>query len=150
MAEKVVYPTFPKGPGASGGSGGDGGDMSSAPTWKDVIDAGDERTRAQNDARFAEIRSSLNDVLSQVHVLNGKIDSQPRSPSIWQIAGVVGAGIGALVAIAAFAFDRFDGGIGAGAIVSNAVEQISAEQRLRDEAQDRRLDEILRAIKDDE
>lgn len=43
----------------SGGSGGDGGDMNGGPTWKDLIDAGDEKTRAQNDARFSEIVGGL-------------------------------------------------------------------------------------------
>lgn len=47
----------------SGGSVGSGGGMSGdGPGWKEYIDAQDEKTRAQNDARFAEVMAGISGV----------------------------------------------------------------------------------------
>lgn len=116
---------------------GNGGGMDAS--TRHYVNAKTDAVRAQNDARFAE-------VLARFDVLKADIDNKPTPPNIWQIAGVVGAGIGALVAIAAFAYDRFDGGVAAGVLVEQAVSQVAEAQATRDSEQDKRLDTILEAI----
>lgn len=78
MAEPSNIYNFPRGPSTafSGGSGGDGGDMSGGPTWKDIIDAGDERTRAQNDARFAEVLAGLDKVNSSLSAFGDTVKTR--------------------------------------------------------------------------
>jgi hypothetical protein len=106
---------------------------------KDYIDAKVDAVRAQNDARFAE-------VLANVSVLSSKIDALPSPVSIWQIWGVALSTLGLAIAIAAFASDRFDGGISASAVVDQATSQITANQAKRDAAQDAKLDLILEKL----
>lgn len=110
-----------------------GGGGSSVDTeTKNYVDANMRAVKAENNASFSR--------------LEGEIDHIPTPPSIWQIAGVVVAGIGALVAIAAFSSDRFDGGIAANAVVDSAISRLAAEQSERDARQDARLEQILKAV----
>ena len=110
----------------SGGAGG-GGDGSLEITLKDYIDAQDEKTRAQNDARFVRIESTLGAM---------------KFPSIWQIGGVIVAGIGIAFGILAFASDRFDGGLSARSVMDPIIEA----QKKRDTGQDKKLDKILTVV----
>lgn len=115
----------------TGGGSGGGGPIVDTHT-KDYVDANIRAARAENSASFAK--------------LEAKIDALPRAPSLWQIASVVAAGITTLLAIGAFAADRFDGGIAAGALVEQAVDRIHQVQAVRDDKQDERLDQILKAL----
>ena len=94
---------------------------------KDYIDAQDEKTRAQNDTRFVRIESRLETM---------------KFPNIWQIGGVIGAGIGISFGILAFASDRFDGGLAAWSVMEPIIEA----QKRRDEGQDEKLDKILTVV----
>jgi hypothetical protein len=94
---------------------------------KNYLDAKVDAVRAQNDARFAE-------VLSKIGALH---------PATWQqnvaiAVGAVGLGLAAL----ALAGDRFDGGLAA----SSLLDKVTAEQAVRDTAQDAKLEQILQAI----
>lgn len=107
---------------------------------KDYIDAQDEKTRAQNDARFAEISAQISKVIS-------KLDDLKDPPSIWQIAGLLltslGVVLGLVFAVLAFASDRFDGGIAA----SGLLDQFEARQSERDADHDAKLDLILEEVR---
>jgi hypothetical protein len=128
--------------GAGGGTGGGGGGSMSGGgsggsdglvTWKDYVDAQDGQTRAQNDARFAEVISRL--------------DSLRDLPRFWPlvVSGIVimtGA-IGIVFTVLSYASDRFDGGIAA----SGLLDTLQQEQEQRDAAQDAKLDQILEAVR---
>lgn len=114
-------------------SGGSGGKPPVDSETKNYVDAKAESVSAQNSASFAK--------------LEAKIDAQPKPATIWQIAGVAGATLTAALAIAAFASDRFDGGIAASSLVDAAVNRISEEQAARDAEQDANMQRILNAIK---
>lgn len=96
-------------------------------TIKDYVDAQDEKTRAQNDARFAE-------VLSRLDGLN--------PATWWQNALLLVGALGIMVAILAFASDRFDSGVSA----MGAVEERLDAERDVNEAQNQRLDRLLNAL----
>ena len=111
----------------SGGTGGDG-----TITWKDYVDAQDNQTRAQNEARFAEVLTGIRAVESQVR----------DKPGVLWLIGVGAAGFLAVLALLAFGGDRFDGGFNAG----NAVSVFLEAQTARDADQDARLDRILTTL----
>ena len=75
--------------------------------------------------------------------LNAKLDKlatkESTSRAVWGAAATV---LGILLAVAAFAGDRFDSGFG----VRSAFDSVLADQRKRDETQDRKLDEILKRL----
>ena len=96
---------------------------------KAYIDAQDEKTRAQNDSRFVRIESRLETM---------------KFPNIWQIAGVVIAGVGISFGILAFASDRFDGGLAARSVMEPIIEA----QKMRDAGQDLKLDKILAVVEE--
>ena len=118
--------------GRGGGSGGNGSGKVEVPL-KDYVDAQDEKTRAQNDARFTDIMAELRGI---------------RENSIsWR--GVWGAAIATTVTIAGVVLgalslggDRFDGGMAA----SGILDPIIAQQEARDAGQDDKLDRILTAV----
>ena len=123
--------------GAGGGTGGGGGGSvsgggsgggDSLVTWRDYVDAQDASTRAQNDARFAEVVAKLDAI---------------NVPTIWQIAGVAAVTLATAFAILAYASDRFDGGIAASGLIDR-MQEVQAE---RDAAQDIKLDKILEAVR---
>jgi len=103
----------------------------------------DAETQRYVDSELRAAKAETNLGFARVEA---KIDALPRAPSLWQIASVVAGGIGIAVAIAAFASDRFDGGLSAIAVVDGVVERISAEQERRDAEQDQRLERLLRAV----
>jgi hypothetical protein len=113
--------------GFSGGGGGGGNMMD--PSTKDYIDAHDEKTRAQNDARFAEVLA--------------KLDGIKDLPKFWPLVAAISIAaitiIGICVAVLSYASDRFDGGLGASSLIS----AIQAGQAERDASQDAKLDTIL-------
>lgn len=123
--------------GGGGGVGG-GGEEVDTETQR-YVDRSMEMVRAQNDARFSEVLSSIKDLKSD-------LDSKPIPPSLWQITGIAFAAIGFTFAILAFASDRFDGGVAASGLVEDAVKRISEAQIARDEAQDETLDDIARNV----
>jgi hypothetical protein len=99
----------------SGGPGGTSGGM-------DATDAKIAAAEARIDTKFAELKGAL----SQFATKN----------TVW---GAVGTAVAIGLAVAAFGGDRFDSGMAAGAI----VQPIVSAQTKRDEAQDKKLDEIL-------
>lgn len=101
-----------------GGPGGTSGSM-------DIVDSKIAASEARTDTKFAELRSDLQRFATK--------------QTVWGAVGTLG---GLLLAVAAFAGDRFDAGIS----TSGAIASVTAEQRKRDEAQDRKFDEILRRL----
>ena len=102
-----------------GGSGGTFGGM-------DNVDAKIAAAEARVDTKFAELR--------------GDLAKFATKETVWAAAGTVGGTILAvLLAVAAFGGDRFDAGMSS----QSAVAALAQEQRNRDEAQDKKFDEIL-------
>ena len=107
------------------------------------VDAKAEATRAQNDARFAEILARLD-----------------RMPSNWSMAGMIAAAtatiFGGLLAVLAFGGDRFDGGVqAASASIRQAIEasieaedakKTAEESARRAEENARKMDKIQRDL----
>lgn len=104
---------------------------------KDYIDAKVEAVRAQNDARFSEIRS---DIIA----LGAKIDAKPVGATWWQNALIVAGAVGTVFAVLAYASDRFDSGVGS----MGAVEEAIDAQREINASQDGRLDRILEVLEE--
>ena len=76
--------------------GGNGSGTTVTPETQRYVDLKTDATRAQNDARFAEILV--------------KLDNLPRPMTWQQCAAVVATALGIMLAILAFSADRFDGG----------------------------------------
>jgi len=103
-------------------SGGDGGGFD-----RGYIDARIEAVKAQNDARFAEVISRLDNM----------------HPATWWQNGLLLIGaVGFVFAILSYASDRFDSGVSA----MGAIEEQMDAQRDTNAAQDARLDKILRTL----
>ena len=94
------------------GGGGGGGNMETSVPIKDYIDARDDAVESR---------------------LSTSLDKLPTKATIWGAAGTL---FGLLLAVAAFAGDRFDGGMGASSLMA---EQAQA-QRQTDETQDAKLE----------
>jgi len=95
---------------------------------KNYLYAKVDAVKAQNDARFSEVLAELRNMTP--------------GPTWQQQALLLVGAIGVVFAILAYASDRFDGGLAA----SSITEQIAADQRSRDAAQDVKLDVIIDAI----
>jgi len=144
----------------TGGGGGtfDGMD----PGTKDYIDAKTEATRAQNDARFAEVLGEMKAIGARVDVMGATLGaeiSKLRSDigteiggltarinvlekttiSKLQVWGAVFTGsvavVGLILAALAYGGDRFDGGV-------SIAEQMRAQSE-RDAAQDAKMNEVF-------
>jgi len=113
--------------GFGGGSGGNGMEI------KDYIDAQDDKTRAQNDARFAE-------VIARLETISATMIGQRQ---FWAAAftGIV-ATAGIILAALAISGDRFDGGLAANGLLA----PLRDEQTKRDAVQDAKVDAILQKI----
>lgn len=98
--------------------GGGGGTLPSV----DVVDAKIAASEARTDTKFAELR--------------GDLARFATKGTVW---GAMGTALGIVLAVAALAGNRFDAGMS----VRSGVDQVVGEQRARDEAQDRKLNEIL-------
>ena len=85
-----------------GGGGGTSGPMDPSVSIKDYVDARDEAIETR---------------------LFAKLDTIPTKSTIWGAVGVI---IGTMLAVLAFAGDRFDGGISAGGIVSQVKDEQAA------------------------
>lgn len=118
--------------GGGGGSDGSGGDDDMD---RGYIDAKIDAAKAENDAAVTRLEAKIDAAVAR---LGAKIDAI-KPPTVWQMAGVAGATLGLAFAILAYASDRFDGGLSAGAIVDSIVR----EQNARDSRQDQKLDLIL-------
>ena len=107
--------------GVGGGGSNGGGSME------------DDRTRAQNDARFAEVLAELRSIRESAVSWRG----------MWAAAGTTIISIlGLGLAFLSYASDRFDGGLAAGALDRPIIQA----QEKRDAEQDRKLDQILKAV----
>jgi len=91
----------------------------------DMMDAKIAASEARTDTKFAELRGDLSKFATK--------------QTVW---GAVGTAVAIGLAVAAFAGDRFDGGMSVGGVI-NAVQ---LGQKERDAAQDRKLDEILERL----
>ena len=96
---------------------------------KNYLDAKMDSVKAQNDARFSEVLSRL--------------DGLKDLPKFWPLVSAIAVAtitiIGICVAILSYASDRFDGGLGASAL----IDAITEGQAMREEGQDAKLDKIL-------
>ena len=112
-----------------GKGGGSGGGPTVDSETKNYLDAKMDSVKAQNDARFSEVLSRL--------------DGLKDLPKFWPLVSAIAIAavtiIGISVAILSYASDRFDGGLGAAAL----VDSITKDQAQRDEGQDAKLDKIL-------
>ncbi len=99
----------------SGSSGGTFAGM-------DNVDAKIAAAEARVDTKFAELRGDLSNFATK--------------GTVW---GAVGTAVAIGLAVAAFGGDRFDAGMSS----QSAVAALAQEQRNRDEAQDKKFDEIL-------
>ena len=71
--------------------------------------------------------------------LGAKLEKVPTKGTVWGAAGTV---FGLMLAVLAFASDRFNGGLSA----SPMVAQMQAEQRKTDQAQDAKLEMMDRKL----
>lgn len=85
------------------------------PETQRYIDVKTEATRAQNDAKFTEVIS--------------KIDNFPKPLTWQQAAAVMITGIGVMLAILAFAGDRFDGGMAVSTDAATTKEIVSQNSK---------------------
>ena len=105
-----------------GGPGGTSGGM-------DTVDSKIAAAEARVDTKFAELR--------------GDLARFATKNTVWGAVGTaVGTLIAVMLAVLAFGGDRFDAGLGASGLLAPYVEA----QRKRDNAQDEKLDEILRRL----
>lgn len=126
------------GSGSTGSGGGppSGGDMNYIPI-KDYIDSQDEKTRAQNEVKFADVMSELRSI---------------RENSIgWKgVWGAVATGFiavgGLLLGALSFGGDRFDGGMSAGAVLEESRKNTAAISLLIEATDDR--DQQIQSIVD--
>ena len=111
----VVYHEGLQGRTIANMGGGNGGSTVDAEI-KTYVDLKTEATRAQNDAKFAEVIA--------------KIDGFPNPLTWQQAAAVMATGIGIVLAILSFSADRFDGGMSAstdGAVAKELIQQQSKD-----------------------
>lgn len=98
----------------------------------DIVTAKIEAAEARTDTKFSELRSDLKDFASKSTVWKGVAST---------VAAIFTA-MGVILAVMAFGGDRFDAGVNAG----GALAPYAAQQKSRDDAQDEKLDEILRRL----
>lgn len=125
--------------------GGGGGSVVDEETRR-YVEAKSEATRAQNDARFAE-------VLSEIHSTNTKLVAKfdllteriaAIRPATWQqVAVVVFAGFTAALTVMAIASSSFVGGFQAGPAFEARVGEMADQQAKRDASQDAKVDQVL-------
>lgn len=101
--------------------GGGGGTLPPMET----VDAKIAAAEARTDTKFAELRGDLKDFASK--------------GTVW---GAMATAVAVILAALAFAGDRFDAGVGAG----GALAPYAADQKARDDAQDKKLDLILERL----
>ena len=99
---------------------------------KTYVDAQDDKTRAQNDARFAE-------VLAELRII-GQTAASGRS--VWSAALATIVAIAALfISVMAIEGDRF-----ARDTIATVIQPVIAAQQKLDAEQDRKLDQILHVV----
>lgn len=116
-----------------GGGGGTSDGM-------DTVDAKIAAAEARTDTKFAQLRGDLNVQFGEV-----KTQLASKAGTGAMIATVVGTGLGLLAAVLsmlALGANRFD----AGMTVRSAIESGLTESNKRDDAQDAKLDEILKRL----
>jgi hypothetical protein len=109
-----------------------------------------EQSEKATEAKFDSLRESIDRKLSRLD----------HMPSFWQLAGIiftsVVAGAGVIIAIVAYASDRFDGGVGLGTEIGSkfAENQIAIERNATDDAKTRetvdrlieRMDQLIERL----
>lgn len=93
------------------GSGNGGSGMEPTVPMKDYVDSRDDAVEAR---------------------IAAKLDKLPTKATVW---GAVASGVGTLLALLAFAGDRFDGGVA----LSPSISKMKDEQQERDRQQDAKL-----------
>lgn len=107
---------------------------------KAYIDANDETTRAQNDARFTE-------VITGIDKLSAKIEGLPsKNSQTVTILGAAGALFLGVLAVLAFAGDRFDGGMSASTDAAVSQLVISEMDEKIDKLIDKQAEENQKMI----
>jgi hypothetical protein len=91
----------------------------------DSVDSKIAAAEARTDTKFAELR--------------GDLQRFATKQTVWGAAGSI---VAILLAVMAFAGDRFDAGMSASDVIATYTEA----QRKRDAAQDEKLDEILKRL----
>ena len=99
----------------------------------DAVDAKIAAAEARTDTKFAELRADLRGLPNKAEM---HADASSLRNNVW---GAALTALAITLAVVAFGGDRFDAGMGAGSAVAPIVEQ----QKARDAAQDKKLDEIL-------
>jgi len=118
--------------------GGNGGDGIVDRETKSYVDRSMDAVKAQNDARFIEVLSRLD-----------------QMPKFWPLVfsgfiGIAGA-IGIVFAILSYASDRFDGGLSAGVILEDSRQNSVRINQMFNAAKSRdaRIEAILKAAESD-
>lgn len=109
--------------------GGGGGTLPPMVPIKDYVDKADEAIESRLTAKLDLLATKADVSASQ----------QSIRANIW---GAIAAGLGIVLAVLAFATNRFDTGMTARA----SYDPIVSAQKQRDEAQDKKFDEILRRL----
>ena len=122
----------------AGGSAGGGSSNGGIPP---------EHVYAYIDARVGQVKAELiNHVDDKMRPIEDRLKKLPGWGGIWAIIGTIGgaflAAVGLIVSVLAFGGSRFDGGMSTRGVVAATM----AEQHKRDDAQDQKLDEILRRL----
>lgn len=129
VAEPEEMAAEPEEPLFGGGGGGTSNDM-------EALDAKIAAAEARTDTKLSELGRVLDKVATKSDIAASQ--AATRS-SIWTSIGVA---LGLILAVLAFAANRFDAGITAG----GALAPYAAKQQQRDAAQDKKFDEILRRL----
>lgn len=119
-----------------GGSGG-GGMLPVDSETKNYLDAKMDTVKAQNDARFTDVNSKLDRLVTL-------IETAPKPLGFWQLAGMAATSVVALITLLGVFADRFDGGISAFGL----LDEFMKTQAERDAGQDARLERLLVTIEE--
>lgn len=115
--------------GPTGGGGGDGG----SGIHMDLI-------TPYIDAKMGEARVNIiSELEKSIMPMKGRLD---KLPTTWAMVSIAGATFLGLLAVLAFAGDRFDGGMSAG---TSFAQEIAA-QKARDEKQTALIEEVSKKI----
>jgi hypothetical protein len=119
----------PEPPLKHGGGGGTYGGM-------EAVDAKIAAAEARTDVKFVELSRTLDKLATKEDITTSQ---NATRANIWAAIGVA---LGIILAVMAFAANRFDAGVAAG----GALAPYASTQQQRDQAQDKKLDEILKRL----
>ena len=113
--------------------GGGGGGTSDG---MEAVDAKIAAAEARTDTKLSELGRALDKLATKDDVTTSQASTRA---SIWTAIGV---SLGIILAVLAFAANRFDAGVSSG----SALAPYASAQQQRDRDQDKKLDEILRRL----